>query len=121
MPEPTLDEFLQAYPETIRALVMQTRALILRVMPDAIEMVDPPSKIVAYGFSRTYAGLVCAIAPFAGHVNLMFSRGAQLADPHGLLKGAGKRARHLKITALEDLQHPAAQALLEEALRLHAD
>jgi hypothetical protein len=93
----------------------KVRLLILSVMPEAIELVDPPSKIIAYGFNRTYAGLVCAIAPFTAHVNLMFSRGVDLPDPAGLLEGTGKRARHVKLRSLADIDHPALRHLLETA------
>ena len=34
---------------------------------------------------------------FTAHVNVGFFRGAELADPHGLLEGDGKFMRHIKI------------------------
>jgi hypothetical protein len=34
---------------------------------------------------------------FAAHVNVGFFRGAELADPAGVLEGAGKFMRHVKI------------------------
>jgi hypothetical protein len=34
---------------------------------------------------------------FKAHVNVGFFRGAEIADPAGLLEGAGKRMRHVKI------------------------
>ena len=46
-----------------------------------MEMVDAPSKIIAYGASAKYADLVCAIAPYPKYVNLMFSRGREHAGP----------------------------------------
>ncbi|TLN09795.1 DUF1801 domain-containing protein [bacterium] len=113
----TLDDFLSQYSPQVRELALGTRALILRVFPDALEQVDVPSKIIAYGTGRKYADLVCAVAPFTFHVNLMFSQGAVLTDPVGLLQGSGKRARHVKITRLENLEQPAMRELLEEAVR----
>jgi hypothetical protein len=109
------DDFMAVYSPEVRALAEKARRLILSVMPSAIEQVDPPSKIIAYGFDRTYAGLVCAIAPHTAHVNLMFSRGAVLPDPAGLLEGTGKRARHVKLKTLADLDNPAVRAFLETA------
>ena len=109
------DDFMASYSPEVRALAKKARRLIMSVMPSAIEQVDPPSKIIAYGFDRTYAGLVCAIAPFTAHVNLMFSRGAELPDPAGLLEGTGKRARHVRLNTLADLDNPAVRALLETA------
>ncbi len=52
---------------------------------------------------------------FKAHVNVGFFRGAELADPNGLLEGTGKFMRHVKlrpegdvdITALSNLVHTA--------------
>ena len=111
-----LNNFLALYNPEIQSLVNQLRGLILGVFPQALEQVDPPSKIIAYGFDRTYKGLVCAIAPQRGYVNLMFSLGAQLHDPAHLLEGTGKRARHVKIRVVSDIENPAVRALLLDAL-----
>jgi hypothetical protein len=96
----------------------RARALVRAVLPGALEQVDPPSKIVAYGDDRTYASLICAIAPFQEHVNLMFADGARLPDPAGLLQGTGKRARHVKLRSAADVDRPAVRALLEAARSL---
>lgn len=116
MQETSLELFLEPYSPAVREIVLKTRARILSAFPGALELVDPPSKIIAYGHGRKYAELVCAIAPFASHVNLMFSRGAALPDPDGLLQGSGKRARHVKIATLADLEQPGLQALLAAAI-----
>jgi hypothetical protein len=89
---PELESFLSPYPPAIRGITLKARALILEEMPGAIEQVDPPSKIIAYGYGLKYADLVCALAPFNDHANLMFSRGATLPDPAGLLQGIGKKS-----------------------------
>ena len=114
--ENALDNFLALYSPEMQSLVRQLRGLILGVFPQALEQVDPPSKIIAYGFYRTYEGLVCAIAPQRGYVNLMFSLGAQLHDPAHLLEGTGKRARHVKIRGLSDIEKPEVRAILQEAV-----
>lgn len=116
MSDAALEDFLANYSPQVRELALGTRALILRVFPDALELVDAPSKIIAYGRGRKYADLVCALAPFRGHVNLMFARGAALPDPAGLLQGTGKRARHVRLTSPAGLDNPALFTLLEAAL-----
>ena len=113
-----LDQFLAAYTPEVRDLVLRTRALITRLLPGAIEQVDLPSKIIAYGYGRSYASLICAIALQKSYVNLMFSRGTELPDPAGLLVGTGKRARHVKLTGVEDVERPEVAALLEAAVIL---
>lgn len=117
MAEPSIEEFLAAYPPEIRALALETKNLILRVIPSAVEIVDPPSKIVAYGFGRKYADLICAIAPYSKYLNLIFSKGAELPDPDQRLTGTGKRARHIKIRTIEDLTAASTRLLIEEALQ----
>jgi len=109
-------EFLATYSPEVRDLALKTRALILEVIPHAVEQVDPPSKIIAYGFGLKMADIICVIAPYKSHVNLMFSRGTELPDPRGLLVGTGKRARHVKITSDRDLKAPALRALVEAAV-----
>lgn len=91
------DLFIKNYPEPVQLIAKQLRVLILLELPGIEEMVDPPSKIIAYGASAKYADLVCAIAPYPKYVNLMFSRGASMPDPDGILKGTGKKARHIRV------------------------
>lgn len=112
----SFDAFLEEYESGIGSLARRAKELILTAGPDLQEMVDPPSKIVAYGFSSKYRDLVCAIAPYQSHLNLMFSRGAELPDPEHLLTGTGKRARHIKASVPEDLENPGVLALLIEAV-----
>ena len=111
------EEFLADYSPEVRELALQARALILDCLPQMVEFVDPPSKIIAYGFSSKYADLICAIAPYKTYVNLIFSRGAALPDPEGLLQGTGKRARHVRIQHQDDLRQPGVRVLLELALQ----
>jgi hypothetical protein len=63
---------------------------------------------------------------FKSHTNVGFFRGAHLEDPAGLLEGAGKNMRHVKlqpgsdadVVALEGLIHAA---YLDIKLRLRAE
>jgi hypothetical protein len=111
-----VEQFLAPYSYQIRDLAWQLRALVLDVFPDAIEQLDPPAKLIGYGFDRTYKGLVCGIALHTAHVNLMFAQGTELPDPARLLTGTGKRARHVKIQRPGDVEVPAVRALLEAAV-----
>ncbi|MBO9557010.1 MAG: DUF1801 domain-containing protein [Caulobacter sp.] len=54
---------------------------------------------------------------FSVHVNLGFFHGADLADPAGLLEGAGKRMRHVKIRWGRPADEPALEALIAAAYR----
>ncbi len=52
---------------------------------------------------------------FKAHVNVGFFRGAELADPGGLLEGTGKRMRHVKVRPGADLDVEALGALIDAA------
>jgi hypothetical protein len=89
--------FIKTYPEPVQLIAQQLREMVMSELPGTKEMVDAPSKIIAYGANAKYADLVCAIAPYPKYVNLMFSRGASMSDPDGILKGTGKKARHIRV------------------------
>ena len=54
---------------------------------------------------------------FKAHVNVGFYQGASLVDPAGLLQGAGKRMRHVKIRWGEPVDADAVNALIAAAYR----
>lgn len=52
---------------------------------------------------------------FQAHVNVGFFRGAELADPDGLLDGTGKLMRHVKVRREDDAVGPSLEALIRTA------
>lgn len=52
---------------------------------------------------------------FRDHVNVGFFRGAQIADPAGLLEGTGKFMRHVKLRPGSPIDASALEALVEAA------
>jgi hypothetical protein len=52
---------------------------------------------------------------FKAHINVGFFRGAELADPEGLLEGTGKFMRHVKLRPERDVDAPALMQLIETA------
>jgi hypothetical protein len=111
-----IESFLVSYNQDLRDLARRVRALIRDVMPTAIEQLDPSANLIAYGVDRTYKGLICGITLHKAHVNLMFAKGSELPDPHGLLTGTGKRARHIKFRSGAEIDTPAIRSLLESAI-----
>src|SRR5262245_16141463 len=52
---------------------------------------------------------------FNAHVNVGFFRGAELADPEGLLEGTGKFMRHVKLRPERDIDATPLMKLIETA------
>ena len=109
-------KFLAPYDVRVQKIALAARALVLEVVPDALEQTDAPAKMLAYGFKPTYKDLICVIMPQKGWVNLGFPRGAELDDPAKLLTGTGKRARHVKLDDLAQLKNPALRDLIEQSV-----
>lgn len=63
------------------------------------------SEEVKYGGILFAAGKpFCGIFSYANHVSLEFSDGASLPDKHKVLEGEGKLRRHIKLTAIQDIE-----------------
>ena len=54
---------------------------------------------------------------FSGHASVGFFYGAQLADPAGLLEGAGRHMRHVKLRWGQDVDAAALNDLIVAAYR----
>jgi hypothetical protein len=52
---------------------------------------------------------------FKAHVNVGFFRGAEIADPDGLLEGTGKFMRHVKLRTQHEVEAAALRKLIETA------
>lgn len=108
--------FLAAYDPAVQAIALEIRARVLEMVPTAIEQIDEPARMIAYGFDRTYRGMICVIFPLKSGVNWGFPSGADLPDPTGLLAGTGKHARHVRISTLQEVESPSLQILFEAAV-----
>jgi len=52
---------------------------------------------------------------FRAHVDVGFFKGAEIADPYGLLEGAGKFMRHVKLGPDRDVDTTALRKLVQAA------
>ncbi len=102
-----LHGFAKPWFETMRACGAEVRELMHDGMPTAC--------VGDAAFAYVNA--------FKAHVNVGFFQGANLPDPDGLLAGAGKRMRHVKLRWGEAVNHAALKALIAAAyhdMRLRA-
>jgi hypothetical protein len=64
------------------------------------------------------ARVVCALFPTTDLVQLVFERGAELPDPHGLLTGSGKQVRTLLFTTADAVDGEVVGEYLDLAVEL---
>jgi hypothetical protein len=99
-PKKQLDRFLARHKPEIAALARATMAKVRARLPDAVEMVYDKANALVVGFGATEkpSEAVFSVVVFPRWVLLYFLQGAVLVDPNGLLKGAGKVGRHIRLT-----------------------
>ncbi len=115
-PPDEIQSFLSSYPPHVQAIALTLRSIVLSAAPHALEQVDLPARMLAYGFKNTYKDMICVIMPLKHAANLGFSRGSTLLDPQNLLQGTGKRARHVKIASPDEIDVQALLALLQASI-----
>ncbi len=100
-----------------QSLALELRKLVRRLLPKAQEKIYKGWGVADYGFGGPGRGFL-TIGPQKSYVNLYFMDGVELDDPGGLLIGAGKRLRHVKILGPQDLKNKSLHALVRQAARL---
>jgi hypothetical protein len=111
-----LEDFLSGFAPEVRNLALGVRELVLEMEPEAIEQIDVSAHMLAYGYAKTYTHLICVCILYNDYVNLGLPRGVDMPDPEGLLEGTGKRARHVKIYDLDQLEQPEVVALIQASI-----
>jgi hypothetical protein len=108
---------IAAYSPEVRALAKEALAKLRSRLPGATELVYA-NYALTVGFSPTDrpSDAVVAINIYPRCVNLGFIEGALLDDPARLLLGSGSQFRHIRLTTASDLDAPAVQALVDQAV-----
>lgn len=119
-PPAALVKFLKPYDRSIQQLALSLRLLVLEEMAPCYENIYDAYSAVAigYGPSDRFQDGVFHIAVYANHVNLGFNQGATLDDPLGILKGTGKRIRHLTLKTQADLARPEIRDYVHRARKV---
>jgi hypothetical protein len=114
-----IEEYLSSYAEEIRKISSELRKIAKNAMPRAHEFLYYDA--INYSLDDSPLRRVCYISPLDKYVTLGFLFGAHLDDPHHLLQGSGKRARHIKIRTLRETRTSAVKELLKVAWTHGAD
>jgi hypothetical protein len=97
-------------------MLARIRALITEADPEILE--EWKWKVPVW----SHSGIVCTGETYKQVVKLTFARGASLEDPAGLFNSSlgGNVRRAIDIREGEELDAPALQALIREAVALNA-
>jgi hypothetical protein len=109
-----VEQLLAAREAGVAGLTRRLVALIEELYPEAVISVDGGD--IGFGSGTGYKGLVFVVSPHAKHVTLGLAGGADLPDPAGLMEGAGRVHRHVKIREEADLVRPGLRDLMAVAV-----
>ena len=114
-PGESVDDWLSRLPEEQQASLRWLRSLLLEVagLEETVKWAHPYYELNGMGlFSLTWS---------SKHVNLQLWRGAHLPNPHGVIEGTGKDARHIKVKNGKERPVLAIEHAVASSLRLAAD
>lgn len=108
--DPAISAWMNEHPGELGAIARHWFDVIRRCGDDVRELLHDgyPTACVADA-AFAYVGA------FKAHVNVGFFRGAELADPAGLLEGTGKLMRHVKLRPDGDIDATALIMLIESS------
>ena len=108
--EPAIDLWMREQRAELRTIAQQWFEIMRDCGDDVRELLHDGHPTACIGDAAF--GYVNA---FRDHVNVGFFRGAELADPAGLLEGTGKFMRHVKLRPDHDVDATALTQLIQVA------
>src|SRR5437016_13721255 len=108
--DPAIEAWMKAHPGELSVIARYWFEVMRKCGDDVRELLHdghPTACIADAAFGYVNA--------FKAHVNVGFFRGAEIADPKGLLEGTGKFMRHVKLSPEADVDTAALTTLIETA------
>src|SRR4030095_13669539 len=108
--DPAVETWMKAHPGELGMIAQHWFEVMLKCGEDVRELLHdghPTACIADAAFGYVNA--------FKAHVNVGFFRGAEIADPEGLLEGTGKFMRHVKLRPDSELNATALMKLIDTA------
>lgn len=108
--DPAIDAWMDAHPGELGQVARHWFDVMRRCGGDVRETLHD-------GYPTAFVGdaAFAYVGVFRAHVNVGFFRGAELADPNGLLEGTGKLMRHVKLRSDRQVDAAALERLIEAA------
>ena len=84
------------------------------------ECAPEATESISYGIPawKTSRRIIAVISPTKQDITFSFSRGAQMTDSFGLLRGVGKSSKHVKVKSVETMNEAAIRDYIRQALEL---
>jgi hypothetical protein len=119
-PPAELADLLRRHDPDVQSVAVAVRAAALDEIGPCHETIFQVyrNNVISILYSTTEKRMkdnICLIVVYRDHVNLMFPRGVDLKDPRGLLEGAGKAMRHVKMRSTADAGRPDVRQLIAQA------
>jgi len=116
-PSPQLLDLLADCSPGVAQLALALRELVLTEAPEAEEVLySVYAEVIVFKLPKVKGGAFCYVAAYARHVNLGFYRGGELPDPRRVLKGTGKKMRHIRFDSPDDLRHGYLRTYIRAAI-----
>jgi hypothetical protein len=118
-PEKTLQGFIAKFAPDMVRLIRAARAKMRQRIPQALELVYDNYNffVIGYGPNERAGDAIFSLAAQAKGLSLCFLQGAQLPDPHRLLRGSGNLVRNIRVDSPDILDQPEVRALMNAALQ----
>ena len=122
-PESQLSAFMARYTPEIVALARGALKKMRTRLPGAIQLVYDNYNALVIGFGPTdrASDAIFSIVLYPRWVTLFFLNGVNLPDPTKILKGSGKRVRHIVLDDAATLDKAEVRALMARALKQEGD
>jgi hypothetical protein len=93
-----VQQLVNQYVPATRVLIAAARRAMKAAFPKVLETADAKAKLIAYSYGPGYKGVVATLILSRTELKIGIPFGAMLADPTGILKGAGKvHCRHSRV------------------------
>ncbi len=114
----TFEQVIAGLDPSVQDLARATRALILELYPETVEVPWPRLPIVGFskGGQKMNEQFAC-ITRQPDHVDLGINVQHRPPDPEHILEGNAILFRHARLRSLSDLQRPGLRKLLEFAIQ----
>ncbi|MDJ0702661.1 MAG: DUF1801 domain-containing protein [Leptolyngbyaceae cyanobacterium MO_188.B28] len=108
--DPAIEVWMREHPSELGAIAQRWFEVMRDCGDDIRELLHDGHPTVCVGDAA-----FAYVNSFKAHVNVGFFRGAEIADPEGLLEGSGKFMRHVKLRPERDVDDTALKKLIETA------